>query len=208
MVKRYRAILFDLFYTLVDLPGAERQMYIVEEALGAERFAKAHALFLDWHIRNMGFGEYLQELDRQIRLTSSERAMVSAWVRDVRMMPYRDAVPTLEVLRQRGYKIGIVSNTNSMDETAFVRLGIRQYVDTIVLSCDVGVLKPDAKIFLTALDKLGVEPAAALMVGDSLEKDVIGAVNAGMDAVLLDRDGGSKYPQRIRTLLELCDMLP
>ncbi|MBM4402162.1 MAG: HAD-IA family hydrolase [Candidatus Cloacimonetes bacterium] len=82
-------------------------------------------------------------------------------------------------------------------------------VDTIVISSEVGVEKPDKEIFVIALEEAGIAPKEAIYVGDSLYSDVMGAENAGMIPVLLDRKGrhsDTKY-QRIQSLLELQKLL-
>jgi HAD superfamily hydrolase (TIGR01509 family) len=93
----------------------------------------------------------------------------------------------LESLRDRGLKLAIVAN--HWPEPAWVfreeieRLGVAERVDAIVLSGEVGVRKPDPRIFLAALAALGVEPAEAAFVGDRLEADVAGAAALGMTTI-------------------------
>ena len=97
----------------------------------------------------------------------------------------------LEELRGRGLKLGLVSNT-SRDLEAFV-VHHRLEVDVAIGSRSHGKTKPDPTIFRAALDRLAVEPAAAAMVGDSVEDDIEGALALGMRAILLDREG--RYPE-------------
>jgi putative hydrolase of the HAD superfamily len=89
----------------------------------------------------------------------------------------------LEVLRERGYKLGLVSNgfdPPDLVREELARLGVAQLLDVIVLSADVGVRKPDPAIFRRALDALGVAPENALFVGDTLATDIAGAAALGM----------------------------
>jgi FMN phosphatase YigB (HAD superfamily) len=86
------------------------------------------------------------------------------------------------------------------------------HFEAIVISAEVGVGKPDPRIFRLALGALGVTSADAVMIGDSLERDVAGARRAGMRSVWLDRAGttirGAVVPDaRIRSLRELRDTL-
>jgi putative hydrolase of the HAD superfamily len=93
----------------------------------------------------------------------------------------------LEALRGRGIKTGIVANAWP-DPGRVLRGDIESYglaalLDVIVLSEEVGVSKPDPEIFLHALRTIGVEPEAAMFVGDGLVNDVQGAANVGMTTV-------------------------
>jgi HAD superfamily hydrolase (TIGR01549 family) len=99
---------------------------------------------------------------------------------------FEDALPVLEELRLAGLKIGVVSN-GIRDLTEFVGHH-RLDVDAIVDSRSHGRVKPHPTIFQAALDVLGVDPADAVMVGDSLEEDVEGARALGMRAILVDRE--------------------
>jgi HAD superfamily hydrolase (TIGR01549 family) len=118
--------------------------------------------------------------------------MTRAWERSEHFELYEDALPVLEELRRHGLKLGLVSNTGR-DLAAFVAHHALE-VDAFLASGAHGWTKPHASIFRAVLDRLGVEPSAAAMVGDSPEDDVEGARALGMQAFLLDRDG--RYPER------------
>jgi putative hydrolase of the HAD superfamily len=92
----------------------------------------------------------------------------------------------LEALRGRGLKLAVVSNTANPEwllRPALERQGIRERVDAIVLSSEVGKRKPHPAIFQRALSELGVAPDEALFVGDRLREDVFGASRVGMKTV-------------------------
>jgi putative hydrolase of the HAD superfamily len=112
---------------------------------------------------------------------------------------FEDALPVLEELRAAGLKIGVVSN-GIRDLTAFVTHH-RLDVDAIVDSRSHGRVKPHPTIFQAALDVLGVDPADAVMVGDSLEEDVEGARALGMRAILVDRE--DRHPDVEERLTDL-----
>jgi putative hydrolase of the HAD superfamily len=93
----------------------------------------------------------------------------------------------LDSLRSRGVKTGLVANSWP-DPGRVLRGDVERYgwaplLDTIVFSDDVGVSKPNPEIFLHALRTIGVEPEAAMYVGDSLVNDVQGAAQVGMTTV-------------------------
>lgn len=94
------------------------------------------------------------------------------------------AAALLESLRDRGLKTGLIANSWP-DPARILRadaeaLGLAVHLDVMVFSGDVGVRKPASEIFLRACEELGIDPAAALFVGDDLERDVQAAASVGM----------------------------
>ena len=118
--------------------------------------------------------------------------MEGAWVHAHHFELYEDALPTLADLRERGLKIGLLSNSARDLDEFVAHHGLT--VDAALTSRVHGKTKPHETIFRRMLDLLEVGPDEALMVGDTVEDDVEGALAVGMRAVLLDRDG--RYPGR------------
>ena len=98
---------------------------------------------------------------------------------------YPDTAAVLAGLKRRGIKTAVVSNIAFDIRSAFTALGAFDDVDEYVLSFEVGAVKPNPEIFQTALRRLGVDPADALMVGDSEEADG-GARAIGCGFALVD----------------------
>jgi putative hydrolase of the HAD superfamily len=118
--------------------------------------------------------------------------------------PYPDALMALAMLRQRGVKVGLVSNTDCFGvEQLLQRFGLDQQLDAAVLSFQSGLLKTDPRMFEAILGRLGAKPDEALMVGDSVESDMVGAENAGVRGILIDRKGVRIYPEKVASLVEL-----
>ena len=92
-------------------------------------------------------------------------------------------------LRAAGLRLGVVSNSDGRVEQALQEAGLRDYFDVVIDSSLVGIEKPDPRIFLAALEALGVRPDEVLYVGDLYEVDVVGARAAGIEAVLLTASG-------------------
>ena len=103
---------------------------------------------------------------------------------------YDDVLPTLEALKSRGMKLGIVSNWDERLRPLLQKLNLNGYFDTIVVSCEVGACKPAAELFRVACSRLGFPPNNTLHIGDDFEKDVRGARAAGLQAWNLKRRGG------------------
>lgn len=102
---------------------------------------------------------------------------------------YADAVPTLRELRTLDVRVGLISNVGVSIRPVLEREGLLEYLDGVTLSCEVGCVKPDARIFEHAARAIDCPPANVLMVGDS-GKDDAGAAHIGMRTLLLPRTRG------------------
>lgn len=120
-----------------------------------------------------------------------------------KMLPSTPAV--LSELRKRGFTLGVVSNADGRIAAILQKCGIAELFATVIDSHDVGVEKPDPRIFALALDRLHTRPDQAVYVGDIYGIDVVGSERAGLQAVLLDPLGGyGEVPcRKIRHLREL-----
>jgi putative hydrolase of the HAD superfamily len=92
----------------------------------------------------------------------------------------------LHRMSDQGLRLGVISNADGRMEAVLERVGLRRHFEFVVDSGVVGVEKPDARIFLTGCERLGLAPEQCLYVGDLLPVDYLGAVAAGLHAVLLD----------------------
>ncbi|MBG0818502.1 HAD family hydrolase [Planomonospora sp. ID82291] len=99
--------------------------------------------------------------------------------------PYPDAEATLRELKHRGMATAVVSNIGWDLRAVFAFHDLTRYIDVFVLSCELGVKKPDPRIFQTACDKLALPPPQVLMVGDDRVADV-GAAALGCPVHLVD----------------------
>ena len=121
--------------------------------------------------------------------------------------------PVLERLSRR-YRLGIVSNFYGNLPTVCDNAKVRRYFGVIVDSAQVGFLKPDPRIFLAAVEALGIKPSRTVMVGDSLARDMAGARAAGMVHIWLAPDPARQGPpccqddRVIRSLHEVEGLLP
>jgi putative hydrolase of the HAD superfamily len=122
-----------------------------------------------------------------------------------RWRAYSDVAPAFERLASRGIRIGLISNWDSRLATVIRGLGLDRHIDTVVSSADVGLHKPDPRIFELACGRLGVTPERAAHVGDHPYADVFGAESVGMTPVLIDRHDGD-HPGAVRFLRTLDDL--
>lgn len=116
---------------------------------------------------------------------------------------FDDAAEALARLRDRGLKLGLISNLASPYKEPFYRHGLDAHFDAALFSCGAGLRKPEPEIYLRMAGELGVSPGGAVMVGDSPRSDRDGAMAAGMAAILLRRGGEGRAGRSIATLGEL-----
>ena len=125
--------------------------------------------------------------------------------------PFPDAVATLKALRERGYRLGMVTNGYSQTQNRKVDVvGMRELVDVVVVSGDEGIAKPEAELFRRAAARLGVPLQNCLYVGDHPVNDIKGALNSGMQAVYMDAfevHAADPTVPRITALSELIGIL-
>ena len=156
-------------------------------------------------IRELGVQEHVEQMTWE--LLQSEHSLFAA----SNAMLYDDAVPTLQYLRDAGFKLAIVSNWDTPLDPLTERLGIAHYFDIIVASHDARVLsaKPDPHIFNYTLTAVGVSAAEAVHVGDTYEADILGAKDVGIRPILIDRDGTQvgRWHETIQSLSELPALL-
>lgn len=108
-----------------------------------------------------------------------------------------DAVETLRTLRERGYHLGIISNASDDEDVQVLvdNANLREYFDFILSSAKAGVRKPNPQIFLRALSFWEARPEQAVMVGDLILADVVGANALGMSSVWITRRGDTPENQ-------------
>jgi len=103
---------------------------------------------------------------------------------------YPDVEETLKGLRSRGLTLGIISNWSTRLRSIARETGLESLVDFIVVSSEVGVRKPDPRIFQVALERAGATASEAVYVGDQVEDDVRGAQRVGIRPLLIWRKPG------------------
>jgi putative hydrolase of the HAD superfamily len=146
--------------------------------------------------RRLGIDEDAEEIARRV---------YDEFGRPERWRVYDDVAPALQRLCARGLRVGVISNWDRRLGSLIDSLDVGEVFSTIVSSAEVGLHKPDPRIFELACERLDVEPEAAAHVGDHHYADVIGAEAVGMQAVLLLRHEQRPPSARqwIRTLDEL-----
>lgn len=100
----------------------------------------------------------------------------------------KETIDVLERLKGK-YKLAVLSNGDSKSQhSKITKVGIKQYFDEVLVSGDIGIHKPDKRIFEYVADKLNVKLEECLMVGDVFSSDILGAINAGITPVWILED--------------------
>jgi putative hydrolase of the HAD superfamily len=149
-------------------------------------------------------GELLDDCEAIRREAVRVRAMRAGW------RLFDDVRPCLEWLTAVGVKIAVVTNASGPYQRAkLANLGVAGFIDVVVIAGELGAAKPDPVIFHTACARLGHPPAEVAHIGDRLDLDAIGARDAGMAGVWLNRGGPHEgaLPAGI-SMIDSLDLLP
>ena len=158
--------------------------------------------FLDQILRGLGLEE---ESARKAAAAAvgAEHATANLWSR-----AGEGAAETLSTLRDRGYRIGVVSNADGRVRALLESAGLSPFLEVVVDSFEVGFEKPDPRIFLAATERLGIPASKCAYVGDIFSIDVLGARGAGMRAILIGTGAAEEPVERVLTLPELLTKFP
>ena len=105
------------------------------------------------------------------------------------LRPFAQTIDTLIYLKSQGYRLAVISNGITIKQwEKLVRLNIYQFFDAVITSEEVGKKKPDKLIYDVALRKMQGNPDKSIMIGNKFKEDALGAVNAGMSAILVNSD--------------------
>jgi putative hydrolase of the HAD superfamily len=215
------AVLLDALGTLVELETpwphlvdelAARGVVVGEEAGRAAMLAEM-AYYRAHHdeagtwpalkdLRRRCAGVVQEHLATALPLADVEEALLAA----VRFRAYPEVPAVLGRLRAGGARLAVVSNWDVSLHVVLERTRLRGLVDVVVISAELGVAKPDPAIFRAALERLGASARDAIHVGDSVEHDVAGARAAGLEAVLVTRNGATA-PDGVRVVASLDGLL-
>jgi len=218
-----KTVLFDLGGTIIESTGPPKAYETISRILcshGVNRslrqIAAAHTKAGNMDATQLAVlgREYwvrsnlimIQELGVSKNALDLARAIDKEWYDYVELTMLPDVLQTLHAFHDRGFKLGIISNGLKEELDLVLRkIGLENFFDIVVGIDTFRSSKPDKSIFKSTVKKLEVLPHEALFVGDSVEKDYEGAHSAGLNALLIDREG--KYTntdvETIRSLSEL-----
>lgn len=196
--RDHEAVVFDLYGTLTSWDRETSRQALSDELadmLGADRSdfrRELRASFTDRVTGRMGdTRSTLACLVRRLNSPSSEAELSRAVERRLEhhrylVAPTPEALSVLADLRTAGRRIGILSDCSSETPELWPTLPYHQLVDAAVFSYNLGVRKPNTRMYSAIAEALNVEPANCLYVGDGSSNELSGAQSAGMTAVMLD----------------------
>jgi putative hydrolase of the HAD superfamily len=223
---RPAAILFDALGTLVELEAPAPQLraqlarrFDIEVSdQQAQRAIAAEITYYRAHLDEGRDADSLARLRRRCAdvlrdaLPASERLQsidpgefTEALLASLRFRAYPDAHDALASARAAGQRAVVVSNWDASLADVLGRLELEPLLDGVITSAQAGARKPAPEIFERALALAGVPARDAIHVGDSLDEDVAGARAAGIEPVLISRDG-APGPPGIRTIRSLAQL--
>jgi putative hydrolase of the HAD superfamily len=216
-----RAILFDLFFTLIDPLKDEFFRESEYAVLNVERSVFEGWNEVDYDMRASGKirGPYNvfrhivrgQTIDEALLLRAADARLER--IRRALWGVEEQKLALLTKVRELGFRICLVSNADDMDKHHWLHSPLRACFDQAIFSCDAGLLKPDPRIYRLALDRLGLEPetpaakhsAQCFYVGDGGHQELRGAEEAGMTTVLTTEYITQVWPEKIPALRQNAD---
>ena len=121
--------------------------------------------------------------------------------------PYPEVEELLTTLHKE-YTLILISNTDEFSiNNVLNKFNLRRHFDHIFLSCDLGVIKTDNGFLKTVLDRAHLAVEDCLLIGDSIQSDIVAAQRVGVNAILLDRSNTRDFTPKIKNLHELQSFL-
>lgn len=195
-----RAVIFDFGGTLatgeLDAKSYRQQLLAYIHSLGHALSEKTLAKTLDGMLavlmkarkqnRELTFEELYSRVLVKLGINPTEEVLShihGVYAENFTVEPVPGVTEVLQTLHGR-YKLAVISNAMSqLPRLALKKAGLTKFFQLIIISRDLGIRKPDPKIFQHVLEKLGVKPEETIHVGDSMEQDVVGAKTAGIKTV-------------------------
>jgi putative hydrolase of the HAD superfamily len=218
------AVLFDALGTLVALepPGPVLRRLLRERAalqISSAQAESALAAEISYYRAHLDEGrdrDGVVSLRRRCAQTLRDALPASAQAIGIeslqailldalRFSAFADAREAIDAVRRMRARALVVSNWDVSLEDVLKRLSLAPLLDGVVTSARAGARKPSRAIFARALELAGVAPERAVHVGDSVEEDVMGARRAGIEPILLSRDG-REGPPGVRTISGLGEL--
>jgi putative hydrolase of the HAD superfamily len=128
---------------------------------------------------------------------------------------YPDVPEMLAVLRAKGFRTALISNCNYLTRDVTKKMDLDKKLDELILSCEVGIVKPNEAIYRLALERLGLSADECLYVGDGSDHEMNGAIAVGLHTALVEQERGYAYRNpgdfgtdlRFKTVIEVLDYI-
>ena len=210
-----RGVLFDLFHTLTDVESNWSDLPWTSDVLGIDRTEWNSALTQRSRWRLAGEvrqpREIVATLARELRPDISDQLIdqavavrIERFRRTLQRIPLEN-VRLIEDLRRSGIKTALVSNADAMEVAAYGSSPLAARFDAEVFSCDVGLVKPEAGIYLKALSALGLDASQCMFVGDGGSNELEGARAVGLRTVFVSIGVEDLWPDQLERRASVAD---
>jgi putative hydrolase of the HAD superfamily len=216
-----RFMIFDLFHTLVHGADDERDRVVAEmaEIVGVEPAALVRAYHDTWQQRLIGWDaeQTVQILAERLGGSPSQAQVARAGAlrrelaRRLLSSVQQTTVDVLDSLRDAGHRLGLVSNATAETAEAWPDSALATRFDVATFSCELGVAKPDHRIYLAAAEALGASPVECVYVGDGADGELAAAATLGMTVFRTTEhnDTDPSWPgTAVASLVDLPRLLP
>jgi putative hydrolase of the HAD superfamily len=199
MKAKIKAIFFDIDNTLydstlqVELARRNAVKAMIEAGLDLEEDNALEELKKIVEEYGSNYNQHFNRLLERFNYKENPRIIAAGVVayhntKLAYLNPFPDTIPTLLTLRDVGYKLGVITDGKAIKQwEKIIRLGIQHFFHSVTVSETVGEEKPSPKIFQRAVEELNCKVNESVMVGDRLDKDILGANKAGMVSVQIVR---------------------
>jgi len=164
----------QIFKKIKILIPYDKFVKIYEQSVQTKKWGSKYDAYKNL-CKNLG----IETSDRNIKLIMFIRDRAEA---KTKLFPH--TLSMLKQLKKQGYKIGLISNTSTFSIEPLKKTKLLDYIDYPLFSFDVGIIKPNPKIFKILLKKSKCKPEEAIMIGDTFEDDILPAKNIGMNTIL------------------------
>jgi putative hydrolase of the HAD superfamily len=191
---RFRAVVFDLWQTLVPWPADSALALYgqMADAVGAPREEFVEVWMSHRSQRDVGpLADSVRWVFDRLGLDADPHVVMTMrrdWTRDA-IAPRPGALETLAELRRRGHRLGLITVCSEDVAEQWESSSFAGAFDATVFSCEVGLRKPDPRIYELCCELLGVAPGECLFVGDGANDELPGAERVGMTAVQIRAPG-------------------
>jgi FMN phosphatase YigB (HAD superfamily) len=199
-----RCLIFDLYGTLLKFDQGPF-LRALAKSLHVNARLLTRKVFLDYMTASFPNEEdmivdLMRSMDQPVTKEAIHQCMAIIDHHIASVTLVEGARNILSFLKARGYRLGLISNAISPFKHPFYSAKLDEFFDEAFFSCDVGLTKPDIRIYRTMLDKLGLSPSECVFVGDSWKNDHLVPVSMGMKSLFLGR---TDKPYGIKNIGEL-----
>ncbi|MBN2364197.1 HAD family hydrolase [candidate division WOR-3 bacterium] len=207
MYSRKKAVIFDLFHTLITLDGLADDVPQTHEIIGVTREEWEDRIFSDVDEKLKGIEKnpynIMEKMIRALKPSIEDELILLAlknrterFERALLKVP-EISLMSLEKMKKEGKLLGLISNADVIEISGWDNSPLKELFDAPVFSCRVGCMKPEKEIYCICLEKLGVKARDSFFVGDGGSDELPGAKNAGLETVMITGYVEKRWPHLI-----------